>query len=142
MEKASFEHRLIPAIVARLQRGERAPLSPGQQFRDFIHAADAAQAFVHAADALELHKRRAPDSSSQPVIANVCTGIATSVADMAGLVADALGRPRALLGFGDCPMRPDDLAWVVGDLSEAARQLGWAASISLRQGVERAVGAL
>lgn len=127
-------HRLIPSIAAKLMRGERAPLSPGLQLRDFIYAPDAARAFAAAAGAL--------DRITLPVIANVCTGIATSVADMAALTADALGRPSALLGFGDFPMRPDDLAKVVGNPAEAARLFGWAASTPLRKGVARTVGAL
>lgn len=81
-------------------------------------------------------------ASSSPArwIANVCTGQASSVADFARTVAAEGGFADSLLGFGEIPMRPDDLPWVVGDPALARALFGWSFSHSLAQGVVRSIG--
>lgn len=81
------ERRLVPYLRARLQAGETADLTSGQQVRDYLDVRDAAAMIVD----------RALGSAQGAV--NICSGIATTVRAMAESIADEYGR-RDLLNFG------------------------------------------
>ena len=57
-------------------------------------------------------------------------------------VAQALGAPAHLLGFGDIPMRPDDEPWLVGSGERIRAALGWRPAFDLDAGVRDAVACL
>jgi nucleoside-diphosphate-sugar epimerase len=127
-------HRLLPSLLSGLGAGQRVALSPGTQKRDFVFVDDAVDAMLAAGDALAI--------SSRPArwIANVCTGEALSVADFACMVAAEAGFSESLLGFGEIPIRPDDLPWVVGDPGLTRSLFGWSFSHSVAQGIVRSIG--
>jgi nucleoside-diphosphate-sugar epimerase len=127
-------HRLLPSLVSGLAQRRRVALSTGTQVRDFVHIDDAVDACVAAA----AHLRQHPASAGTW---NVCTGIGHSVREFSVMVADAMGAPRELLGFGDRPPWPDDVPWLVGDRSRIGRELGWHPRHGLDTGVRDAVGA-
>ncbi|WP_454849415.1 NAD-dependent epimerase/dehydratase family protein [Rhizobium binxianense] len=85
--------RLVPYLRARLAAGERCDLSSGNQIRDFLDVADAAEKIVAAATG----DRTGP--------MNICSGVPITVRQMAEAIADEYGR-RDLLNFG---ARPDNL---------------------------------
>lgn len=87
------ERRLVPHIRNRLAQGEPAELTSGNQIRDFLDVEEAAKKIVDVAD-----------GTAQGAM-NICSGIPTSVRQLAERIADEYGR-RDLLRFG---ARPDNL---------------------------------
>ncbi|MBM3643141.1 MAG: NAD(P)-dependent oxidoreductase [Alphaproteobacteria bacterium] len=126
--------RLLPALHKRLSTGERVPLSPGAQVRDFLHVEDAADGLIALAEAGRGHL-------SDRVV-NLCSGVGASVRHFAELVADAMDRPRALLDFGAHPMRPGELPYLVGDTTRRRRAMKWEPARDLRSGLASAVASL
>jgi nucleoside-diphosphate-sugar epimerase len=129
-------HRLLPSLVAGLSRGERVPLSAGTQVRDFIYVKDVVEACIKAGDDMMSSSRHSATTW------NVCTGVGHSVRAFAALVAEVMGEPAELLGFGDLPMRADDEPYLVGDGARMFRELGWRPEHDLGAGIRAAVAFL
>ncbi|WP_202949958.1 NAD(P)-dependent oxidoreductase [Blastomonas sp. AAP53] len=87
------ERRFVPYLRAKLQAGETADLTSGQQVRDYLDVRDAAAMIVD----------RALGRAQGAV--NICSGIPITIRAMAESIADENGR-RDLLNFG---ARPDNL---------------------------------
>lgn len=87
------EKRFVPYLRARLQAGEPAELTSGNQVRDYLDVREAARMVVDAA----------LGSGQGPV--NICSGKAITIRQFAERIADEYGR-RDLLKFG---ARPDNL---------------------------------
>ena len=85
--------RLVPYLKEKLQAGEVAELSSGNQIRDFLDVQEAGRMIAEAAL-----------SSTQGAV-NICSGVPITVRQMAEKIADEFGR-RDLLHFG---ARPDNL---------------------------------
>lgn len=125
-------HRLLPSLVTKLKNEQMVSLSAGTQIRDFIHVDDVCAGIITAVDAL----------NANPALAgcyNVSTGIGTTVADFARIVARAMHADTGLLCFGELPMRPDDLPYVVGCPDKFMQKIGWRPSLSLESGVLKSV---
>ncbi|NID04172.1 NAD(P)-dependent oxidoreductase [Luteibacter jiangsuensis] len=127
-------HRLLPSLSKALLRGEDAPLSQGQQVRDFIHVDDACSALMASLSGVM-------NGTLPTGHYNVCTGEGTSVRNFALAVADALNAAPSLLRFGMIPMRPDDQARVVGDPSAFKSHTGWRPRLSLAEGIAETLSA-
>lgn len=93
--------RLVPYIRSRLEAGLPAELTSGYQIRDFL---DVAEAGRRIAD-ISLGQRQGA--------INVCSGIPTTVRQLAEHIADEYGR-RDLLHFGARPDNRFDPPCVVG----------------------------
>lgn len=87
------EQRLVPYIRKQIENGNSVELTSGKQIRDFLDVAEAGKMIADIA----LSNREGPF--------NVCSGIPTTVRQLAERVADEYGR-RDLLMFGT---RPDNL---------------------------------
>ncbi|MDB9752041.1 NAD(P)-dependent oxidoreductase [Gammaproteobacteria bacterium] len=85
--------RLVPYLRSKLESGESAELTSGNQVRDFLDVRDAGQTIVTMA----LSNKEGP--------INICSGIPITVRQLAEKIADEYGR-RDLLKFG---MRQDNL---------------------------------
>jgi nucleoside-diphosphate-sugar epimerase len=129
-------HRLLPSLVAGLSRGKRVPLSVGTQVRDFIYVKDVVEACIKAGDGMMSSSRHSATTW------NVCTGVGHSVRAFAALVAQVMGKPAELLGFGDLPMRADDEPYLVGDGARMFGDLGWRPKHDLEAGIRAAVAIL
>ena len=127
-------HRLLPSLVRGLTRGQRIALSEGRQIRDFVYVGDVVEALLAAAAHLRTNGT-APD-----VIWNVATQTGRSVREFAEITARSVGKGSALLGFGDLPMRPDEIDWLVGSAERIRAATGWVARHSLEQGIAVALG--
>jgi nucleoside-diphosphate-sugar epimerase len=127
-------HRLLPSLVTGLSRGERVPLSAGTQIRDFIYVDDVVAACIAAARDLTASPARASTATW-----NVCSGVGNSVQTFATLVAQTMGVPADLLGFGEMPLRADDEPYLVGDGERMWRELGWRPKYDLAAGIRAAV---
>jgi UDP-glucose 4-epimerase len=114
---------VISRFCERLSRGEPVEIhGDGRQSRDFVYVADAVSAVLAAL----------PLASTDHQIFNVCTGCATSIAGLAGLVAELCGVP---LVTRNLPARPADVRVSVGDPVRAAKILGFTATTPLVQGL-------
>ena len=87
------ERRLVPYLRAKLRAGEPAELTSGERIRDYLDVRDAGRMIVDAA----------LGTVQGPV--NICSGIPTTIKQIAERIADEYGR-RDLLRFG---ARPDNL---------------------------------
>lgn len=125
-------HRLLPSLVTKLKEGQGVSLSAGTQIRDFIHVDDVCAGIIAAVDAL----------TENPALSgcyNLSTGIGTTVKDFARIVAGAMHSDMKLLRFGELPMRPDDLPYVVGCPDKFTKNIGWKPNLCLSEGVSKSV---
>ena len=121
--------RLLPHIVARLSRGERAALSHGDQVRDFNDVDDIAEAFALAL--------RAPGSACGALY-HIGSARATTVREFASAVASVVAT-EDLIGFGVRDTADGDVPALVADCSLARRELGWEPAASLDDRIRAAV---
>jgi nucleoside-diphosphate-sugar epimerase len=124
-------HRLLPSLVSQLSLGKRVPLSTGEQLRDFLYVDDVVSALVAAAQFLR--------TSPRQVVMNLSSGEPTSVRHFAECVADQMGAPRSLLGFGDIAKRPDDVMLFSGRPDLLEKTLGWRPAYTVESGIRAAL---
>jgi nucleoside-diphosphate-sugar epimerase len=120
--------RLIPYLISRLQNDEPVDLTPGEQVRDFLFEDDVAAAFLDAATS---------DSLKSGQVYNVCSSRPTRIREVGEMVADAMGKPRELLHWGERSYRSDELMWVVGDNCRFREATAWAPTVPLSEGIAR-----
>ncbi len=125
-------NRLVPYLIDKLRRDEPVDLTPGEQVRDFLYEDDAAAAFVAAAEAPNL----VPGE-----VYNVCSGRGIRVRELGEAVADALGKPRHLLHWGERSYRGDEPMWLVGDNQRFVAATSWRPRISVEEGIRRMISA-
>ena len=118
--------RLVPTVARAALTGGRAALSAGTQARDFLDVDDVAGAIV------------AILSSSVEGPVNVASGVATTVADLAAMVAAAAGDPECL-DLGAVTTADAGTPTIVGATGRLSREVGWHPGIPLDAAVERAV---
>lgn len=122
------EHRMPGAVISALSRNVPARCSDGTQLRDFLHVTDAARAIVSLLDS----------EVTGPI--NICSGVATSIRQMAQSVADLMGKSE-LLRLGELPTLAHEPALIVGDNSRLCEELGWEAVLSFEEGLMQTVAA-
>ncbi len=120
--------RLVPQVLSKLLRGERARLTLGTQVRDFLFSEDLADAF-----------RALVDSDLQGAV-NLGSGEPMALRDFVIRLARRLDR-EDLLDFGAIPDRPGDPARLVPVLDRLHRDLGWRPPTGLDQALDRTVAA-
>ena len=124
-------HRLLPALISNLPKGNRVALSAGTQIRDFVYVSDAVDALLFASGL--------DDDGRMPArVFNVCTGHGHSVREFACRAARLLDAAPELLGFSDLPLRPDEFPWLVGDGTNLAAA-GWTSRFDLTAGLQAAL---
>ncbi|HYM02126.1 MAG TPA: NAD(P)-dependent oxidoreductase [Stellaceae bacterium] len=115
------ERRLLPSIVLALLRGKEAQCSSGRYIRDFSDTRDVAAALVSLV---------AAEYAIGPV--NVASGRATSIAELARLLADMVGRPE-LLRLGALPDRSGEPPFMVADVSRLKEEIGFTPTHTLTE---------
>jgi UDP-glucose 4-epimerase len=114
---------VVSKFVDRLLRGEPVEIfGDGGQVRDFTYIDDAVAALCRAMPAAD---------TAAPVF-NVCTGVPTSVRRLAETIARLCAAP---LVTRYSPPRQGELRVSIGDPSQAAAELDFAARISLADGL-------
>lgn len=121
--------RLLPQLITRLKRLERAALTPGLQKRDFIFVDDAVNALLRLAMADQV-----PHS-----VYNISTGQSVSVREMVERASVVMGAPLELLDFGALPPRPDEPPCVIGDPARFESDFGWRPQTDLQAGLQNYV---
>lgn len=118
--------RPVPAILSRLERGERVPFQTGDGLRDYVHVADVADAFVRLLE------------STLVGALNIGTGEGVSLRAFVTQLAEAAGRP-GLVDFGALDTPAYEPRRVVADARRLREELGWRPSRGLRTGLEETV---
>ncbi|MEA2391974.1 MAG: dTDP-L-rhamnose 4-epimerase [Solirubrobacteraceae bacterium] len=118
--------RLVSSVVRRLLAGERAPVSHGDQVRDFMHVADVGGAFAALLDS----------GVVGPV--NIGSGAGVPVRRIVELLAEEAGRPD-LVGWGEVPVAPDDPPRIVADARRLHDEVGFAPRFTLEEGLRDTV---
>jgi nucleoside-diphosphate-sugar epimerase len=121
--------RLVPSIALRLLRGEPAPASHGRQIRDFLHVADAAEAFV------------ALLASDVTGAVNVASGVPTTIAEVVATIGELTGR-EDLIRLGALPSLEGEPAELVADVTRLIDEVGLRPRYDLRAGLEDTLEAL
>lgn len=116
----------VVAIFAQAMLARRTPtiFGDGRQTRDFVYVGDVAAANLRALDA------------PMGQIANIGTGIETTVNDLFAKLADLCefrGKPAY------APPRPGDVRHIALDVTRAKTWLKWAPQVSLDEGLTRTV---
>ncbi len=117
---------VISRFVAQARSGGPITIfGDGEQSRDFVHVRDVVAALLAA--------------EARPVagsVVNVCTGVPTSVGEIAATIARQFDPPPAITYLD---ARAGDIRKSIGDPSLAATILGWRASVALTDGLAELV---
>jgi nucleoside-diphosphate-sugar epimerase len=124
-------HRLFSALMRGFRSQTRIALSAGHQKRDVLFVADVVDALQAVARTLE--------NRPQQVILNVCTGTPVTVRTFAEMVARIYGAPKEQLGFGDIPMRPDEVMCFAGDPARLHAFTNWRPRFDMEDGIMRSI---
>ena len=115
--------RFVPAIIQALRAGRLAQCRCGGHVRDFLHAADVAEAFVALLDS----------PVSGPI--NIASGRPISLGAVATLLGDRLGG-RQLLELGEQPGTPDNPVTLTALTARLRDEVGWRPRYTLEQGLD------
>jgi dTDP-6-deoxy-L-talose 4-dehydrogenase (NAD+) len=96
------ERRLVPYIRHKISKGEVAELTDGKQIRDYLDVSEAGDQIAQVA------------LGTQVGPLNICSGLATTVRDLAEKIAEEYGRPDLLL-FGGKDKRISEPPCVYGE---------------------------
>jgi UDP-glucose 4-epimerase len=119
--------RLMPTLIEHALRGKLPPLVAPETARDFVWVEDVCDAFVRVAIAELL---------DPGAVFNIASGTQTTLRTLVEEVSRQHGVPGEP-DWGSMSARSwDSSAWV-GDPSAAARRLGWSATTSLEQGLDK-----
>jgi dTDP-glucose 4,6-dehydratase len=122
--------KVIPRFVTQALRDE--PLTvhgDGHASRDWLYVEDDAEAIEAIIEA--------PVERVAGEVLNVATGVDISVADIADLVLDCVGRPRDRKRH--VAERPGQVDRHIGSTDKVERLVGWRARTSFADGLERTV---
>ncbi len=121
--------RLIPNLIAKGLSGQYPPLVNPDVSHDFVYVEDVARAFVSAA--LNLDETQYGESF------NIGTGVKTTIAEIAETARQTFnleGAPQFTM-----PSRPWDVTDWYASPTRAADALGWVATTSLKEGLDRTI---
>jgi dTDP-glucose 4,6-dehydratase len=122
--------KVVPRFITQALNDE--PLTvhgDGHASRDWLYVADDAEAIEAVIDA--------PIEAVAGEVVNIATGVDISIAEVADLVLDVLGKPRDQRLFTD--ERPGQVDRHIGSTDKAERLLSWRARTSFADGLERTV---
>jgi nucleoside-diphosphate-sugar epimerase len=114
--------RLIPGILAALDRNQPVETTHGRQLRNFIYAPDAADLLVRLL------------FSPDPGSFNIASGCATTIRSVIEYLADRRGG-RALLRMDAIDPPAGEPPVLVADMTKVQARLGWSAPTSIEAGL-------
>ena len=120
------ERRLVASVTRALLAGLPARTTHGRQVRDFLHVADAGDAFAALLD------------SEVEGAVNIGSGEGVAVTDVVQRIAAIVGRPDLVeLGAREAP--PDEPPRLVADVGRLHDDVGWRPARSLDDGLRDTV---
>jgi UDP-glucose 4-epimerase len=119
--------KLIPYVILTVLQGSRPKLGSGEWKADWVYVDDVIDGFIEAA--------RTPnvDGSSIDLGSGTLVSARSIVAELVELID-----PRIEPEWAALPDRPSERIRVA-DVDDAYAKLGWRASVSLREGLERTI---
>jgi nucleoside-diphosphate-sugar epimerase len=119
--------RLVPSVARALLRGEEAPVTHGEQIRDFLAVDELAAAFAALLES----------PVEGPV--NVASGDPIKLRQLVAMIGEAAGRPD-LIRYGAITPRPGEPAEIVADVHRLHDEVGWSPRKGLAESIARTVG--
>ncbi len=120
--------RLIPQLIEKVRKGTLPNFVSPDISRDFVHITDCVEAFVNSA------LRMRPEIRGKSY--NIASGIKTTMKQLVEVTRSEFSITTTP-DWGSMPNRKWDLAEWYGDPSEANKDLGWQAKISLAEGLRK-----
>lgn len=118
--------RLVASVIDALSRGQPAPCSRGDQLRDFLHAADAADALVALLDGVV----------TGPV--NIASGTPTTVAALVLKIGELM-EALPLVQLGRLPARSGDPPVLTADVARLREEVRWRPRYDLVGGLRETI---
>lgn len=115
--------RLVSSVARNLLLEEPAPVSQGDQVRDFLYVTDVANALTALLDC---------DVTGA---VNIASGQPTRLKDLIDIIAYQIGKPE-LVQWGALAGRPDDAPRVVAQIERLRSTVGWSPSYDLEDGIK------
>ena len=113
--------RLIPSIIRGLLADQPIALTSGRQIRDFLDTRDLGAALTSILE------------STMSGAVNAASGRATSLREVAAMLAAIAGRSGSLLQFGALPDREGEPKSLVANTTRLANEVGWSPARTLEQ---------
>ncbi|ODS23485.1 hypothetical protein AB835_08610 [Candidatus Endobugula sertula] len=123
--------RLLPYVVRKLTSNEPVNLTSGLQVRDWLYIDDVSSALVSL---LSVNPEQIASKDSY----NLCSGIGVTVRQVVERICEELEKPTDLLRWGAL-QHTGEPSWLVGDPSAFYNETNWIPSISLNDGISKAV---
>jgi nucleoside-diphosphate-sugar epimerase len=114
---------LIPSTILTIARGERMPMTEGEQVWSFLHALDVADAF-----------RAIIESEDMSGVVNVGHPETVKIRELTNQIGELVGR-RDLLDFGALEYRPDQVFSLEPDCKKLIAN-GWYPKVSIQSGLD------
>jgi UDP-glucose 4-epimerase len=121
--------RLVSVAVRAAIRGERFPMTTGEQTREWNYVDDTVVGLL----------RCGSTPAVVGTVINVCGGPEVSVAGMVRRVFEAAGAPVSLVDAGAIPQRPGEVPRFFGDATRCREVLGHAPAVTLDDGLRATV---
>ena len=117
---------LTQLLQATLE-GKTLEMTSGRQTRDFLHVEDGVAGMLAASGAPSLFGE----------VANLCSGVETSLRDLCGLWQEVSGLEREIVVLDALPHRPGEIFRYVGSNQKLRAATSWAPCISIEEGLRR-----
>jgi nucleoside-diphosphate-sugar epimerase len=116
--------RLVPSVIHSLLRREPVRCSHGNQYRDFIHVEDCADAFAALLDS----------NVDGPV--NIASGRPVTIREVVRTIITLIRHGEDVpVQFGAISSPPDDPPLLVGDVHRLENEVAWTPRLGLREGL-------
>ncbi len=119
--------RLVASVINALLAGREAECTEGRQVRGFLHTADVGDAFAALLDS----------DVQGPV--NIGDDTPVTIAELVQTIGDIIGQP-GLIALGKRQAPTGEPPVLLPDLHRLHDEVGWRATLSLREGLEQTVG--
>lgn len=119
-------NRFTASIIRNLLAGREAPMSSGNQIRDFLDTRDAGRAFAALA------------TGTTVGALNIASGVGVTLRSVAEMIGDKMAR-TGLIQIGSMDDRPDDPPALVADVARLRNDLGFEPAHTLDEGLDHAI---
>lgn len=124
------ESHALPRFIKQIYNDQEVTVwGSGEHQRDYIHVRDIVDAHLKAITLAETQPNKYH-------YFNISTEKPASVAEIVGLIEDALGKKALIKNF---PPRPGDPLLLFAKASKAREQLGWTSQVELKDGIKEMV---
>jgi nucleoside-diphosphate-sugar epimerase len=120
--------RLVPSVIRSLLDRQPVRCSHGNQYRDFLHAEDCADAFAALLET----------AIEGPL--NIASGRPVTIKEVVQTIVSLVpGGESVPIEFGAVTTSPDDPPLLVADVRRLTEEVGWTPRIGLSDGLARAI---